>query len=233
MAHFPNKLVDKVEAVDGGIGSLGDQALASLREKGFTLAAGLTEYFAGAVGMMGRQPHIREYCPKDATDKRFATLPSTTAWLNKGGGRGMFLLLSGTDPNFQLEGYAWGGIEPCEQLPDHPITSAFRIGDRSAGKGLGRAFTQAVVAAIHTLYGEGEGIGAETWSSNHASGMYERAGFESIAADDLYIPRPTLDPNAVDGEVLDRRLYLGFRSELFNLDVDPTHIPAVQATEIG
>ena len=214
MSSFPTGFTEHAETLDGGIGQRGDAALARMREKGFTVATGLTEYFAGAIGVMGYQGHIREYCPKDSTESRFGTLQSTEKWLQKGGGRGMFLLLRGENTNAQLEGYSWTGVEPCEELPEHPITSAYRIGERGQGQGLGKDFVQVVVSGTNALYAPGEGIGLETWKSNHAAGMYPKVGFEQQAEAQDDELRPTLQSNAIDGKVLDRRLYMGYPSEL-------------------
>ncbi len=214
MATFPNGFVERVEILEPGIGQRGDAALARLHEKGLKVAAGLTEYFAGAVGIMGYQQSIREYCPKDATEARFGSLESTERWLQKGGGRGMFLLLHDEGRNAQLEGYGWTGVEPCDALPDHPITSAYRIGERAQGKGYGKDFIQVVVSGTNALYAPGEGIGLETWKSNHAAGMYLKVGFVLVAEAAEEEQRPTLDPDAVDGKVRDRRLYMGYPGTL-------------------
>jgi hypothetical protein len=213
MAAFPTSLVARPEKLEAGIGSRGDAALSRLKEKGFSLAVGVSEYFAGAVGVMGYQDDIREYCPKDAAS-RFPTIEAFEKWLQKGGGRGMFLLLSGEGRQAQLEGYGWTGFEPCPELPDHPITSAFRIGKRSAGQGLGKDFVQVVVSGTNSLFTEGEGIGLETWKSNRAAGMYPGVGFELVAEAPEDELRPSLRPHAVDGKVLDRRLYMGYPGEL-------------------
>jgi hypothetical protein len=214
MATFPTSFAKHTEVLQDGIGLRGDESLQRLREKGYFVAAGLTEYFAGAISVMGYQRSIREYCPRDATDSRFATLGSTEKWLQKNGGRGMFLLLSGSENNKQLEGYGWTGIEQCEELPEHPITSAYRIGERAQGKGLGKDFVQAVVSGTNALYAEGEGIGLETWKSNPAAGMYLKVGFLFIAEAKEDEPRKTLNTDANDYIVLDRRLYMGYPNEL-------------------
>ncbi|HUS26120.1 MAG TPA: hypothetical protein VMY99_02110 [Nevskiaceae bacterium] len=214
MASFPTGFAERVETLNGDIGQRGDAALARMQEKGFTVATGLTEYFAGAVGVMGYQDHIREYCPKDPTEKRFGTLQSTEKWLQKGGGRGIFLLLRGEGNNAHLEGYGWTGVEACDELPDHPITSAYRIGKRGQGQGLGKDFVQSVVSGTNALYAPGEGIGLETWRSNHAAGMYPKVGFKPLAEAPNDELRPTLQPDATDGKVLDRRLYMGYPSDL-------------------
>jgi hypothetical protein len=214
MATFPTKFANQIEVLHDGIGLRGDESLLRLREKGYSVAVGVTEYFAGAISVMGYQRSIREYCPRDATESRFASQGSTEKWLQKNGGRGMFLLLSGSEDNKQLEGYSWTGIEQCEELPDHPITSAYRIGERSQGKGLGKDFVQAVVSGTNALFADGEGIGLETWKSNPAADMYLKVGFLFIAEAKEDEPRRTLNSDANDGSVLDRRLYMGYPREL-------------------
>ena len=214
MASYPTGFTERAEPLNGGIGQRGDSALGRLREKGFTVATGLTEYFAGAVGVMGYQPHIREYCPKDATESRFGTLQSTEKWLQKGGGRGMFLLLRGEGKGAQLEGYGWTGIEPCKELPEHPITSAYRIGERGLGQGLGKDFVQVVVSGTNAIYAPSEGIGLETWRSNHAASLYPKVGFVALAEAPQDEFRPTLQLDAVDAKILDRRLYMGYPGDL-------------------
>lgn len=214
MATFPTTLTGRTKPIAASIGARGDAALERLRSKGYDVSTGLTLYFAGAVGIMGSQASIREYCPKDETDERFATLSSTARWLKKNGGRGMFLLLRGAADNARLEGYGWTGVEPVAELPDHPITSAYRIGERAQGKGLGKDFIQVVVSGTNTLYAPGEGIGLETWRSNHAVSMYLKVGFVAIAEAPEDELRPTLDPEAVEGKVMDRRLYMGYPGKL-------------------
>lgn len=58
MASYPTRFVDHVETINGDIGQRGNAALTRLREKGFTVAIGLTEYFAGAIGVMAYQRHF-------------------------------------------------------------------------------------------------------------------------------------------------------------------------------
>lgn len=214
MAGFPNKFTDVATILEPGIGERGDAALARMREKGFSVAVELTEYYAGAVGVMGYQQHIREYCPKDATEARFGSLTSTERWLQKGGGRAAFLLLRGDQNGAPLEGYGWTGVELCDQLPDHPVTSAYRIGERGQGQGLAKDFVQIVVSGTAHLYAEGKGIGLETWRSNGATSLYPKVGFELVAQAPHSELRPTLDHQAQDGKVLDRRLFMSYPNEL-------------------
>jgi hypothetical protein len=214
MSNFPTKFVERVEVLEPGIGKAGNEALARLREKGFSVGIGLTEYYAGAIGVMGYQPSIREYCPRDSSETRFATVASTEQWLKKNGGRGAFLLLQGENRNASAEGYAWAGYEPHVLLPKHEITSAYRIGERAQGQGLAKDFFQVVVSGTNTLYLDNEQVGLETWQSNKAAGIYPKIGFELINKAKEEELRPTLDPEAVDGMVTDLRLYMGYSSEL-------------------
>ncbi len=214
MANFPTTFTQSPETLFDGIGSRGDESLARLRERGFTVAAGLSEYYAGAVGIMGAQKHIVEYCPKDATSKRFGTLASTEEWLQKGGGRGMFLLLEGEGGDGALAGYGWAGMGPCDELPDHPITSAYRIGESARGQRLSGDFVQVVVSATNALYAPDEGIGLETWNRNPAARLYPKVGFELVHESPQWELRPTLEPNCVDNKTWDRRLFMGYPCEL-------------------
>ena len=221
MSSFPNSFVEKPTPLEPIMDSRGNAALARLNERGYTIGLGLNRYFAGAVSIMGQQDHIREYCPKDATPARFGTKDSTERWLQKGGGRAAFLLLEqvtyrGEAIGQQLMGYSWTGYETCEELPDHPITSAYRLGASALGKHLAGNFIQTVVSGTHALYAPEEGIGLETWQSNHAASLYAKLGFElQDRPDQRPELRPTLDPNAVDGKVLDTRLYMAYPGELF------------------
>jgi hypothetical protein len=218
MASFPNSFVETPAILEPTLDVRGNDALIRLNERGFTVATGLSRYFAGAIGVMGQQVHIREYCPKDPTPARFGTEQSTAKWLQKGGGRAVFLLLEcamdkGIEVGQQLTGYAWTGVEACEELPNYPITSAYRLGRTGLGKGLAADFIQTVVSGTHALYAPEDGIGLETWHSNHAAGLYQKVGFELLAQkDDI---RPTLDPSAISGKTEDTRLYMGFPNELF------------------
>lgn len=220
MIHFPNAFVDKVQPLEQGIGERGDASLAALQARGYVVTTGLTRYFAGAISIMGQQHHIREYCPRDPTPTRFGTEESTERWLKKGGGRAMFLLLNQVMKEdevvgHQLAGYGWTGVEKCAVLPDSPITSAYRLGANALGKGLAGDFVQAVVSGTNALYAPGEGIGLETWKSNHAAGLYPKVGFV-LQPDPNEAPelRPTLDPSVPGGMVMDTRLYMSYPTEL-------------------
>ena len=218
MSAFPNTFIETPVPLEPIMDERGNSALERLNERGFIVATGMSRYFAGAIGVMGQQDHIREYCPKDATPARFGTEQSTEKWLKKGGGRAVFLLLEqamekGHEVGQQLSGYAWTGYEECDELPDYKITSAYRLGNTALGKGLAKDFVQIVVSGTHTLYAPDEGIGLETWKSNHAAGLYPKVGFELKAQKDD--ARPSLDPNAINGKVNDTRLFMAYPNDLF------------------
>ncbi|MYB40124.1 hypothetical protein F4X86_02530 [Candidatus Saccharibacteria bacterium] len=160
---------------------------------------------------MARQEHIVEYCPGDATDRRFASLESTEKWLRKAGGRAVFLLLqrlSGESSPTRLAGYGWTGYEESPRFEAYPITSAYRLGDIALNQGLFKHYVQAVVSATKTLFTM-EGVGLETWQSNDpAFRTYKKVGFSEleIGPDEL---RPTLLKDS--GTVLDQRVYMGYQ----------------------
>lgn len=216
MSNFPNSFVERVEKINFNIGQRGNSAIMSLKEKGYTVATGLTEYFAGAISVMAYQNHIREYCPNDSSEYRFASLDSTEKWLQKNGGRAMFLLLRGSENKAELEGYGWTGRDSSILLPDHPITSAFRVGERAVGKGIARDFIQIVVSGTNTLYSNGEGIGLQTWRSNEAANLYYRVGFEFVADAPEDEFRPSLASTNPDGMVIDRRLFMAYSKFLLS-----------------
>lgn len=211
MGLFPTGFVSKIEVIEEGIGERGNNSITNLREKGYTVGLGLTEYYAGAIAVTASQKHILEYCPKDSTDSRFGTLESTEKWLTKGGGRATFLLLKGVNHNSKLAGYGWTGLEPCAYLPDYPVTSAYRIGELALGQGLAKDFVQIVVSGTNKLYAPGQGIGLETWASNKAEKIYRSVGFLLINRSEFEY-RPTYLNE--DFSVMDQRLYMGYQSSL-------------------
>jgi len=221
MASFPNAYIEQTQPLEPNLDTFGNAALDRLHAKGYEVTTGLTRYYAGAISIMAQQPHIGEYCPKDPTVARFGTEQSTERWLQKGGGRATFLLLSQVIDKedilgHKLQGYGWTGYEPNETLPQHPITSAYRLGASALGKHVAGDFIQTVVSGTHKLYAPNDGIGLETWQSNHAAGLYLKVGFVIQSQTHQIIERrPTIDPKAPDGSVEDTRLYMAYPNELF------------------
>lgn len=222
MARFQVGFEERPQVLTKDIGAKGNTALARLEDKGLTVVTGLTRYFAGAIGVMARQPHIREFCPKDATSERYESEASTERFLKSKGGLAMFLLLSQVVEDARsfsgrLDGYAWTELAPCKELPDHPIASIYRIGEHATGKGLSRDFVQTVVSATHAHYAPEAGIGLQVWKSNFAVKVYQDVGFEiQPNPDETLKLRPTLDANAENGLVPDTRLFMAYDSSLFD-----------------
>jgi hypothetical protein len=225
MAHFPKTLVEQVQPITEDIGERGNIALARLNERGFTVARGLTPYYAGSLAVASQQKHIREYCPRDAQE-RFPTPEAIEKWHAKKEGRAPFLLLSdviykGEPIGKAVDGYAWSGTEPCDFLPDHPITTAYRLTERGLRQGLFPDFVQVATSATNTFYTDGEGIGLESWDSNKkAIGAYEYTGYELLHTGEVEL-RPTLNPDLPGAHrtdeglmVPDQRQYMGYPAHL-------------------
>ncbi len=220
MSPFPNEFAKPPEILQPDLGRLGNEALERLNRRGYDVAIGLDEYYAGAISVMAQQSHIIEYCPKDATADRFGSRNSTEEWLRKGGGRAVFLFLEKIEDareelEHQLAGYAWTGYDSMAKFADYPITSAYRLGANALGKKLATDFIQTVVSGTHALFSQ-DGLGLETWCSNPAVRIYERLGFFALqaVADLQEERRPTLNSKASDSQITDLRLHMGYPQKL-------------------
>ncbi len=220
MANFPTGFTETPRPLEPILDDKGNEALKRLKARNFIVVAGLTRAHARIVGAIGEQPHIAEYCPKDTSESRFANEESTARWLRKGEGRAMFLLLdetAGDQGKTQptIEGYGWTGMAPDKLLPNHSVTSAYRLGRTAVGRRLSADFTQAIVSSTHALYAPDEGIGLETWQSNRALGLYKKVGFvvQTIGEPEQ---RPTINPATQDETVTDQRVYMAYPNELFD-----------------
>lgn len=208
MSNFPKEFTKQPEVLDQDLGSLGNEALKKLNLKGYDVALGLNEDYADAISVMARQLHIVEYCPKDKTQKRFASRDSAEEWLGKASGRAVFLFLKKIEDDHQLAGYAWSGYDQNLEMAEYPITSAYRLGVNALGRGLAADYIQTVVSATRALL-TNESIGLETWQSNPALHIYKKLGF-FVLKHSLKEWRPTLDLEAENGQVQDQRLYMGY-----------------------
>lgn len=170
----------------------GQAALNAIEAQNVTMWSGLTEEIAPAVlELATTHPLIREFCPNDK--KRF-----NSSWLEKG--RGMFI---GTDNGTGLPRiYTWVGIEPCDELPDKPTTTAFR----SDVKGTGPDVVALTLSAARAIYGAHD-FGLETWATNGpANSSYYQNGAEwrwsrieemnKFTGEIGPVIRQTLDPRA-------------------------------------
>lgn len=221
MAEFPREFIDQPEILRGDLGLLGDAALNNLNSKGYEVATGLSRYYAGSISVMARQSHIVEYCPNDAAPSRFASEASTKKWLQKAGGRGVFLILEKVEEIEQssdlcLAGYGWTGYEEMPAFEEYPVTSAYRLGGNALRKGLAGDFIQVIISATHALYSR-ESLGLETWLSNPAVRIYKKLGFFALeAVEELEEEwRPTLKPDAPAGKTRDKRLRMGYPDNRF------------------
>jgi len=83
-------------------------------------SAGLTEQLRSQIAEAAHQLHIAEFCPND--HGRFGTAEAARKWQNKG--RELVTIHDETDT---LLAYFWSGVEKNGHLPDHPITTAYRV----------------------------------------------------------------------------------------------------------
>jgi hypothetical protein len=170
-------------------------ALRQLTEQGYEIHTGLTTDFADQIKTMSQEPAIREYCPKDATD-RFADSQTAKKWLSKG--RAMFLLLK----DGQLIGYGWTGHATSDSVPGGQTTFALRIGQIGHGQGLAAPFSWLTISASNVRYGLKD-IWLETWASNGAAvHIYHKLGFVNVTE------RRSTRPTAVGDTVDDVRIYM-------------------------
>jgi ribosomal protein S18 acetylase RimI-like enzyme len=209
MADFPTSLVETAEQLpEASLGVAGGEALKQITDRGYEVCTGLTSEFAQAIAAMAREPSIREYCPKDSSE-RFTDLASAEHWLAKG--RSMFLLLKRSDDGeLNLAGYGWSGLGSNQHVPVGEITFALRIGQIGHGQGLATPFSRLILDASAVLYGA-KNIWLETWASNAAAvHIYHKLGF--VTADEE--PGQRTLPN---GQTMsDTRIYMLLPDSLLN-----------------
>jgi hypothetical protein len=213
---FPVSFSNELQPLPAdGLDDIGVEAIEMLATKGFEVVSGVRREDVPQIAAIAGQTSVREYCPKDLKT-RFGNEALMEAWLRKENGpeigRGMFLLrLAGAE---KIAGYGWTGYEPCDELLDYPLTSAFRLHEDMQGQHLGTPFTNTIIAATPALF-DRRAIGLETWGSNGpAVSTYLRAGAALIRTRDG--KRPTLKTEMQDanGERQDVRLFMGFKRTL-------------------
>lgn len=226
MAQFPDAFAEQMQPLPQDLGSqAANDAARSLAERGFIVEAGITPYLAGAIGQMATQSHIVEYCPNDST--RFGTEAAVRKWVGKNGGR-QVLAISKIQENGNRRpiGWGWEGMSACEELPDNPITFAVRLGEEGTQQGLAVPFTMLIVAGSAALSGANpREVGLETWGSNKAVGVYEKAGFVAVTSrEDV---RPTRQP--VGTVINGNTVFVGeLKSKPANMVRDTRHYMAYQ-----
>jgi ribosomal protein S18 acetylase RimI-like enzyme len=206
MIDFPTTFVDTTQPLAAELGDQGNAALKRLTTQGYELHLGLTKELAQAISVMAREPNIREYCPRDSSE-RFSDLAATERWLAKH--RAVFLLLERQkDASLQLVGYGWSGPGTDTHVPVGETTFALRIGEAGQGQGLATPFCWLIVAATAALYGA-RNFWLETWISNAAAvHIYHKLDFETVAEE------TGVRPTANGGEVADKRLYMQLSNQL-------------------
>jgi ribosomal protein S18 acetylase RimI-like enzyme len=207
MKDFPNNFSETTESLPlDEIGDKGREFAEQLAAKGYEVRHGLTTAFADAITAMANEPAIREYCPKDCT-QRFANREVIQSWLSKK--RATFLLLKNNDQGEQdLVGYGWVGTESSDLIPTGQTTFAIRIGEAGQGQGLATPFAWLIVAGAAAIYGARD-VWLETWQSNGgAVHVYHKIGFQDVAQ--VEDDRPTISGQSVK----DTRLYMALPNEL-------------------
>jgi ribosomal protein S18 acetylase RimI-like enzyme len=178
----------------------GKQAVESLMSKGYEVRIGLTREYADQIAVISREPSIKEYCPKDSTE-RFANHQTTSEWLSKS--RATFLLLQKSESGeLSLAGYGWVGAKQSPQVPGGETTFSLRVGEGHQGQGLAEPFSVSMLSAAATLY-DTPHMWLETWASNGgAVHIYHKIGFKNVAE------KPDERPSSEGQMVSDIRIYM-------------------------
>ena len=213
MSEFPQDFQEAPRWLEAELDPVSNEALKRLEEKGYRVAIGLNEFYAGVISQLSQQPHIVEYCPADATLTRFASCQTTRRWLAKNSGRAVFLLLespSQEKPYEELVGYAWTGYGSDAPI-DFPLTSAYRLAASACGRGLAKDYIRVVLGATEALFSR-ERMSLQTWESNPAFQIYQQLGFVALRYGSKEL-RPSLQASAVGGRVEDRRVTMGYEKK--------------------
>lgn len=205
MMDFPNKFDENTHPLPNGLGSAAVEALQLLADRGYEVQMGLTPALAGQVLAMSQEPSIREFCPKDCSE-RFADQAATERWLAKK--RIMFALLKREADKLSLVGYGWAGAGSSPHVPGGETTFAIRIGEAGQGQGLAVPFSWLIVAGSAVLFGA-RNFWLETWGSNGgAVHVYHKIGFETVAEE------PDERLNAEGVKITDTRTYMSLPNQL-------------------
>jgi ribosomal protein S18 acetylase RimI-like enzyme len=201
MIPFPDSFDSELQAVPlAHLDAAGTQAFGILKSKGYEVKFGLTPKYADAIAIMAKEPSIREYCPKDSSE-RFSNQQTTAEWLSKK--RATYLLLQKSDnDNLELAGYGWVGAKQSAHIPGGETTFSLRVGEGHQGKGLAEPFSLAMLSAAVAQYGATH-MWLETWASNGgAVHIYHKIGFNDVDA--VNEQRPTISGSNVS----DTRLFM-------------------------
>ncbi|MFI5271186.1 MAG: GNAT family N-acetyltransferase [Candidatus Saccharimonadales bacterium] len=200
---FPSRLDTEVQ--DLQIDSLSDNAKScaeTLRSKGYKVVHGITKEYASKVAELTKQPSIREYCPKDNSE-RFKDLESMEHWLEKG--RAFYMLIwTDSEGNKEVAGYGWLGSRTNPHIPGGETTFSLRISELHQGKGLAAPFSVLILEAGKKTYST-PNLWLEAWKSNAgAVHIYHKLGFLDVAEEQ------EMRPTAKGGTISDTRMYMKY-----------------------
>jgi len=202
---FPDKFDKTTRSLPVKLGQVAAEAVKKLADQGYEVQLGLTPELASQILTMSKEPSIREFCPKDCS-QRFADRAATERWLQKG--RAAFVLLKKDGDNYRLAGYGWAGPASSEHAPGGTTTFAIRIGEAGQGQGLAAPFSWLIIAGTAVLF-ESRDFWLETWGSNGgAVHVYHKIGFKTV--DEEPDERPTPDGQKVS----DTRVYMSLDNKL-------------------
>lgn len=205
MTDFPTTFDDEVRPLPQGLGQAGDEAVKKLEERGYEVRVGLTEELADRITVMSQEPSIREFCPKDCT-QRFADREAAGHWLSKQ--RVVFLLMKKEEGRLSLAGYGWAGPGVSSHAPGGKNTFAVRVGQAGQGQGLAAPFSWLIIAGTAVLYGARD-FWLETWASNGgAVHIYHKIGF--VTVDEQVDERSSRDGKTI----ADTRVYMTLDNSL-------------------
>jgi len=210
MNNLPTGFVTDTEQIAlDGLSQKSREAWQHLAGQDYEVHTGLTSQYTDQIMTMSHEAAIREYCPKDATE-RFKNLENAEQWLNKG--RAVFLLLKRGNDGLRLAGYSWTGPGTNSHIPEGQTTFALRVGEIGQGQGLATPFSWLVIAVSASKY-ELKDFWLETWSSNGAAvHIYHKLGFETVAE------APGHRPSASGDQVADTRIYMDLSNDLLTED---------------
>ncbi|HEY5442613.1 MAG TPA: GNAT family N-acetyltransferase [Candidatus Saccharimonadales bacterium] len=203
MSDFPTGFSDNPTPLQDG--TLDSQAAELLAGQNCEVRLGLTPAYAEQILAMSQEPGIREYCPKDSSE-RFTDRAAAEHWLSKQ--RAVFLLLKKSGDELQLVGYGWAGPGYNEHVPEGETTFALRNGEAGQGQGLAAPFSRQIIVASAALY-DAQNFWLETWASNGAAvHIYHKLGFATVSQ------APGERPAADGSKVADTRIYMRLPNQL-------------------
>ncbi|MDB5182340.1 MAG: hypothetical protein JWO47_124 [Candidatus Saccharibacteria bacterium] len=119
MSAFPITFSEESIPLDGVLSQseTGCRVVAGLAELGLRASYGLTEAEFPEIMGLANLDDIVEFCPNDKAGKRF-----NAGWLEKG----RTFINFRTIAEGELKAYSWAGVQREDELPNHPVTTAFR-----------------------------------------------------------------------------------------------------------